>query len=1152
MRGDRSWLTTAHRLCPGAISIRHYINLLNEALKPKPEFDLEESSSCLEPTFWTSYLRLLDNLGVSFPYTSSPTFPSDVTIVSNPLCASAVTMDDVVNTAINSLLEQNADAWRTNALCAGIFRNRGQRFSGSNRYAGLCVRSSSGALQALYSPAWRILLSRVGPKILIHLLCKTTLLLVIECSPEGSENPRLQSNPIQTHGLLQISGPSPNSLLCPIASRRSRAETVVSFRRDVVHRTPRFCRTVKFTTNSDMKGALTLQGAFSNTSKSLKRPASCLRMNPGLPITHHLNRLLNTQTPFEMMMPIIFKDYIPESLRPKRARLGAANNRSFSVYSYDAAAAHLITSALPPDHNKKWGLLVSKVPKRLKRIMATFNKIQARLSQRNIRRMLGITCPLPSAVYPIAKRAKPSLHSLLELHSPPKTVAHFLVRTFREIIPKSLLGSDENRRKFEASVHSFIRHRRHKEYFDIEGYYAERALAVTDIDWLNTLKGNDRRVSGPSDLSFRQKRLSDVLGWLYRGFIIPLLEQSFFVTEGNHHKNRLFFFRREVWSLILDNGNKALLRRSRRFSVLPKFRAVEAAKQRSGRLGKLNQYLTELPVLYYHDLRYLPKGSDVRVIQRPRARPLMFNRKTSLSEKTKLIQGISKLKWRLPTLMKNILSILRAELKVRPELGGAAIFTSGAIHEKWLRLKEAWIARGKPRMYACCVDIAKSFDTVPLKTLVADVLPRVLSKERYPLVKMWLTKRDRLTEQIRYRKVTHACMNSGEEVSFRRLLREKLCELHPGSLFTDSAETAILRRSEILEFLDEFLTNNLVWVPHRSRKHGESSFAVQKQGVPQGHTLSPILTTLFYGHMEQEELKEFLGNESGRGPETQASLLVRFVDDTMFVTSREGLAQRFLARMVQGWKLSHGVVVNAGKTQASFSSGIGGFDDMRQLSWCGHLVDSQTLEMRGDYSKYLVKGSRLRDCVTVELEKECVQRWTQRSGTCFLPKISRLLLDGRINSAFTVAVNVYQAALLVALKDIAYMIAIGSFHHAHVIKRVLSNTVDQFIKLTGIVGQRARARKDEEGSRTFSTPLTRSEITFLTVHAFYESFIRRAAPRKGCNGQFKNGVSMCIDSLQLQLHSVLADLRVSRSWCIPRVADCIASKQCGVLWSIVI
>lgn len=1152
-RPEQHQLRLAHCLYPEAISIRHYIDLLNETLKPQPIFHLEDSSVCSKATapFWPSYLRLLDNLIVAFPHTSTATFPTDVTLTPTPWGISAVNMDNVVNTAINSVLEKDPDAWRTNALCAGIFRNRFQRYSGNDRYAGLSVKSPSGSLQVLHSSAWQLLLTQLGPKILVHLLCKTTLLLTVGSLPQEPCDRQARSNVVWRYGFLQISGPCTNALPRPsMRSRSTRSESVVSFRHDVVRRTPRFRRPSRAPV-SPLEGFVIFVQRKAPARNPRKHPVSCLEMNPGLPTTHHLNRLLTAKAPFEVLIPIIFRQYIPDSLRFKRGRSNSAHIWTPHIYNYDATAACFVTTARSLKRSADWSLLITKVPKRLKRLVTILNKVQVRLQQHNIRRILGIACPLPASILSSRDQPVPRLHSLLELYCHPKAVAHFLVKACRVIFSTDLFGSGDNLHKFEASIHSFVQRRRHKESFDIGSYFSERALAVTEIGWLNTLKGNSRRVSGPSDLLFRQKQLGGMLTWLYRGFVIPLLEQNFFVTEGNHHKHRLFFYRREVWSLILDYGYKELLRQSRRFSVLSKGEALEAHTRRYNYLRTLNQPVTEFPALYYHELRFLSKGKDVRVIQRPRVRPLLLHKELSVFEKTKWCQSISKTRRRTPGVMKNILSVLRAELKSRPSLGGAAVLTSGAIHEKWLGLKEAWIAEGKPRMYACCVDIARSFDTVPLRTLIEDVLPPVLSKERYPLVKMWVSKRDRLTEQIRYRKLIHACLDSGEEVSFRRLLREKMCRLHPGSVFTDSSESGILRRSEILNILDEFLTNNLVWVPRRNRKQGESSFALQKQGLPQGHTLSPILTTLFYGYMEQQDLKGFLSMEVEKNRQMQTSLLMRFVDDTMFITSRAEFAQQFLARMVQGWKLSHGVTVNTEKIQANFSSGVGRMDNIRWLAWCGHLVDSQTLEIRGDYSKYLTKGSRLRDSVTVDLGRECVQRWMDRSASCFLPKISKLLIDGRINGAFTVALNVYQAAILVSLKNIAYMTAIGNFHHAYVINRVISHTVEQFIKLVGIVG--GHAYKVTTGNtRNFFMPLTQSELTFLTVHAFHETFIRKAVHRKGSCRHLKSGILMCTDSLQLQLHTTLANLRVSRPWCIPQVADRIASKQCDVLWSILL
>lgn len=73
---------------------------------------------------------------------------------------------------------------------------------------------------------------------------------------------------------------------------------------------------------------------------------------------------------------------------------------------------------------------------------------------------------------------------------------------------------------------------------------------------------------------------------------------------------------------------------------------------------------------------------------------------------------------------------------------------------------------------------------------------------------------------------------------------------------------------------------------------GNASTYRQKVGIPQGSMLSCLLCSLFYGHMDRRHLGRFLKDPS--------SLLMRFVDDFIFITRDEGLAGAFVDTLSQG------------------------------------------------------------------------------------------------------------------------------------------------------------------------------------------------------------------------------------------------------------
>ena len=82
-------------------------------------------------------------------------------------------------------------------------------------------------------------------------------------------------------------------------------------------------------------------------------------------------------------------------------------------------------------------------------------------------------------------------------------------------------------------------------------------------------------------------------------------------------------------------------------------------------------------------------------------------------------------------------------------------------------------------------------------------------------------------------------------------------------------------------------------------------------------------------------------------------------------------------------------------------------------------VVSSTLEVQADYSRYA--GEDLRDSMTVEATAAVGATLRRRLYSFLRPKCHALLLDGRLNSAATVRLNIYQSFLLAAIKFHCYV-----------------------------------------------------------------------------------------------------------------------------------
>ncbi len=89
-------------------------------------------------------------------------------------------------------------------------------------------------------------------------------------------------------------------------------------------------------------------------------------------------------------------------------------------------------------------------------------------------------------------------------------------------------------------------------------------------------------------------------------------------------------------------------------------------------------------------------------------------------------------------------------------------------------------------------------------------------------------------------------------------------------------------------------------------------------------------------------------------------LLLRFIDDFLYITTNKQHAIEFTRRMYQGFP-EYGCTVNKKKTLVNFELAIDGFlvpqiptrsDGKCLVPWCGWLIDTRQLEIEGDYSRY--------------------------------------------------------------------------------------------------------------------------------------------------------------------------------------------------------
>jgi telomerase reverse transcriptase len=100
-----------------------------------------------------------------------------------------------------------------------------------------------------------------------------------------------------------------------------------------------------------------------------------------------------------------------------------------------------------------------------------------------------------------------------------------------------------------------------------------------------------------SDFEKRKELFLELVYWLFDSFLIPLIRSNFHVTESNVHKNRLFYFRHDIWRSLTEP--ELMTMKANMFELMPTERMTKLLSMRP---------------LGFSKIRLLPKAHGFRTI----------------------------------------------------------------------------------------------------------------------------------------------------------------------------------------------------------------------------------------------------------------------------------------------------------------------------------------------------------------------------------------------------------------------------------------------------------------------------------------------------------------------------------------------------------
>ena len=262
------------------------------------------------------------------------------------------------------------------------------------------------------------------------------------------------------------------------------------------------------------------------------------------------------------------------------------------------------------------------------------------------------------------------------------------------------------------------------------------------------------------------------------------------------------------------------------------------------------------------------------------------------------------------------------------------------------------------------------------------------------------------------------------------------------------------------------------------------------------------------------------GRSSSKLSTPAHSLLLRLIDDWLLITGHRAIAEGLARRMLEGVP-AFNVKVNPDKTKLSFQltlsasgAGNGGAgaagvpaefgisviqpsvytsgDGSQFVKWCGLLLNVESLEIQGDYTRYA--GEHISTSLTLPKNRGMGAALGNKLCHYLRPKVHPLLIDPAINSATTIRVNIYQALAIGAMKFHCYVRAmpVAPTPGSRVLMDAIETGINFMIK---IVGPRKVAAVLRPGDCISCNPeVSPAHVRYLGLHAF-----RKVLQRKQSN-----------------------------------------------------
>ncbi|XP_057948417.1 telomerase reverse transcriptase isoform X2 [Malania oleifera] len=623
-------------------------------------------------------------------------------------------------------------------------------------------------------------------------------------------------------------------------------------------------------------------------------------------------------------------------------------------------------------------------------------------------------------------------------------VVSFIWAVCRSIVPEDLLGTASNWRNLRRNISKFVHLRRYEKFSlkqCLHKLKASRFLVLSSKHSSSCMISHIQKYTrghlhehkpccklNECPRITKHELLERWIYWFFSYLVVPLVQANFYVTESEHGEKDVFYYPKSVWENLTNHALTSLT--NKRYSVLDAASVRRIISNRS---------------FGFSALRLRPKENGVRALanlQAPSKVPVMTV-KDRCSEMHKKSQCHTKIvksyRSKSVNFVLHDLHVVLKGLRMKaPEKLGSSVFDYNDVYRKLCPFVIGLKKRSSrlPDVFIVVSDVQKAFDSIDQDFLLS-IMNDVIQKDDYLL---------KQSQQV-------VCTKKSLSVYKNQILADQSFSLGCKNVssapshslhcvLTDQGRSWNVRKEKLLFTLKEHVKCNVLQL--------DKNFYLQNVGIPQGSVLSSLLCSFYYGHLEKNvvfpflektrepAMEELYGDYSHHDASASKYMLLRFIDDFLFISTSKKQAASFFCRMQRGFR-EYNCCMNEKKFSLNFD-----IDHLPQcpsnrfyamengvafLRWSGLLINCCTLEVQADYTRYL--DNHLSTTLTVRWHGKPVDCLRERMFDVMRPKCHPIFYDSNINSAAVVRLNVYQAFLLCAMKFHSYVCNLSKFCSVH-------------------------------------------------------------------------------------------------------------------------